>query len=81
MSDRMTEAWIKGLYFEGDEAELWQKFKGDFVQKPEAVRLNDLHTLNQWLDQEDRPTREHAALLTKRREMEDLHRLLKGAGR
>ena len=79
--DKMTEVWIRGLYFDGDETELWQRYKDAFVRKPEAGRLQDLQTINQWEAAEDRVTREHAALLNKRRELEDLHRLLKGASR
>jgi hypothetical protein len=81
MSDKMTDEWVKQLYWEEGESALWDKFKGEFIRKPEVARLQDLHAVNQWLDQEDRPTRELAALLTKQREMEDLHRTLKGLGR
>ena len=82
MTDKMTDAWVKELYWEEGEEQLWHKFKGEFVQKPEGARLGDLHAVNQWLDHEgDRPTKELASLLTKKREMEDLHRTLKAVGR
>jgi hypothetical protein len=82
MSDAMTEEMIKQLYWEEGEEALWTKCKEDFLKKPESARLRDLHIVGQWLDQEsDRPTKELASLLTKKREMEDLHLLLKGANR
>jgi hypothetical protein len=81
MSDKMTETWAQALYWDGGEPELWQQFKDNFVRAPEAARLNDLSLVKQWEAQEERPTRELAAIMTKRRELEDLHRLLKGAGR
>jgi hypothetical protein len=81
MTDRMMEEWMRQHYWEGDEEVFWNKCKADFAKKPEAGRLQDLHAVNTWLDQEHRPTREHAALLSRRREMEDLHRALKGIGR
>jgi len=72
---------MKNLYFEEGEEALWSKYMNEFVRKPEAARLNDLYAVNTWLSQEDRPTREHAALLTRHRDMEAMHRRLKGAGR
>ena len=82
MSDAMTDQMVKDLYWEEDEATLWAKCKSDFMKKHETARLRDLQIVNQWLDQEgDRPTKELASLLTKKREMEDLHKLLKGVNR
>jgi hypothetical protein len=78
----MTDQMVKELYWEEGEEALWAKCKSDFSRKPEAGRLQDLHAVNAWLDQEgDRPTKELASLLTKKREMEDLHKLLKGLNR
>jgi hypothetical protein len=81
MSDKMMAEMVKQLYWEEGEDALWQKFKGEFVQKPEAARLQDLHAVNQWLGEEDQLTREAASLLTKQREMEHWHRQLKALGR
>jgi hypothetical protein len=81
MTDRMMEEWIKQLYWSASEEELFEKWKGEFVQKPESARLQDLSAVNQWLGNEDRPTREHASLLSKQRELEHWHRKLKAVGR
>jgi hypothetical protein len=81
MSDKMTAEMVKQLYWEEGEDALWQKFRGDFIKKGEQARLQDLHAVNQWLGEEDQPTREAASLLTKQREMEHWHRQLKSIGR
>jgi hypothetical protein len=81
MTDKMSESWMRDLYWSGDEEQFWQRAKGDFLRQPEANRLQLLHAVNAWLDVEDRPTREHASLLTKQRSLEHWHRQLKALGR
>jgi hypothetical protein len=82
MTDAMTEQMVKDLYWEEGEEALWTKCKEDFLKKPETARLRDLQIVNAWLDQEgDRPTKELASLLTKQRELEALHKSLRGINR
>ena len=82
MTDKMTEEWIKGLYWdEGSEEDFWNVAKSNFIKRNEAERLQLMKAVNAWMDEEDQPTREAASLLTKQRELEHLHRTLKAAGR
>jgi hypothetical protein len=81
MTDKMTESWVRDLYYSEGEEQFWQMAVDRFTKQPEVNRLQLLHAVNAWLDQEDRPTREHASLLTKQRDLEDWHRKLKALGR
>jgi hypothetical protein len=81
MSDKMTENWAKALYWEEGEDALFAQIKAEFIKRNEFTRLKDLEVVDSWLNEESGATREHAAMLQKKRELEDLHRLLKRAGR
>ena len=81
MTDKMTESWVRDLYWSEGEEKFWDAAKSNFLKQPEANRLQLLHAVNAWLDVEDQPTREHASLLTKQRELEHWHRQLKALGR
>jgi hypothetical protein len=81
MTDKMTEAWIKEMYWDQDEEQFWSRAKGEFIKQNELRRLQLLKAMNAWADLEDRPTREAASLLTKQRELEHWHRQLKALGR
>jgi hypothetical protein len=79
--ERMTTAWATALRFEGDGDALFDRMKAEFIRENEFTRLKGLEVVDSWLNEEIAPTREHAAMLTRKRELEDLHRLLKRAGR
>jgi hypothetical protein len=68
-------------YGDYDEAEAWEVWLSGYMMKPAAARIADLRATDQWLETQDRPTREHASLITRRREMESIHRRLREAGR
>lgn len=67
-------------YWEGEEGG-WARFKQEFLLKPQASRVQDLVVADSFLDQQTTLTREHAELVTKRRELYDLHVRLRQAGR
>jgi hypothetical protein len=81
MSDKMVENWAKALYWEEGEDALFDHMKETFIRKDPLTRLQDLQIVDSWLNEESAPTREHASMLTKKRELEHLHRALKAAGR
>jgi hypothetical protein len=81
MTDKLTESWMREMYWEKDEEEFWSRAKNEFIKQNEMGRLQLLKAMNAWADQEDRPTREHASLLTKQRELEHWHHQLKALGR
>ena len=77
MSDKMTDAWVKELY--------WEEARSSCGISSRASSCRNLRGLV-WAifmrsisgsTRGDRPTKELASLLTKKREMEDLHRTLK----
>lgn len=84
MSD---DGLVRALSAYGDfgEEELWDRFKNNFVTRPPEFRIESLKIADQWLkghQQEDaHPTKELASLLTRKRELRDLHFALRKAGR
>ena len=71
MSDPIGEQIAK--YGALDEDESWEGFKRGFLLKAPQARIADLHTADQWLATQTGITREHASMVVKKRELEDLH--------
>jgi hypothetical protein len=61
--------------------EVWNNFREAFSRKTPDQRRGDLMAMDKWLDQYDRPTRETADFLSKRRNLLDVHSLLLRANR
>jgi hypothetical protein len=68
-------------YGDFDEEEAWEVWKNGYVRKHPQARIEDLRAVDLWLDQQTTVTKEHASLLTRKREMESIHRRLREAGR
>jgi hypothetical protein len=65
-----------------DEVEAkWAGFKAEYMTKPKAARIHELQMVDTWLDQQTSLTREHASLVTRKRELFDLHTRLLQLGR
>jgi hypothetical protein len=79
MSDGIVEQMAK--YGDHDEETSWEVFKKGYSRKLPEARIADLKMADQWLDVQTRPTREHASILTRKRELEAIHWTLRGVGR
>lgn len=79
MSDGIVEQLAK--YGDHDEETSWKIFKDFYLRKSPEARIADLKLADQWLEHQARPTREHASILTRKRELEALHWTLRGVGR
>lgn len=65
----VTEAF--GYWSQNPEAE-WASYIPRFAAKSKAERVEVLRMADQWL-QEPKPTKEHAAMWSRKRELENLH--------
>ena len=83
MSDEIVRQMSK--YGDYDEETSWSLYKTSYLMKPAAERAADLQKADQWIDhytsEHTGVTKELASLLTRRRELETLHKTLRGAGR
>ncbi|MGA8699099.1 MAG: hypothetical protein WB689_35770 [Xanthobacteraceae bacterium] len=68
-------------YHGGDFDTAFQNLKNDFVKASPTTRIGWLQGWDNALAMETKVTKEHAEFITKRRELEDLHRLLERGGR
>jgi hypothetical protein len=78
-SDSIVEQLTK--YGEIDEQEAWNGFKQAYLLKTPESRIIDLKACDSFLDQFNHPTKEAASVLTRKRELFDIHRRLRDAGR
>ncbi len=65
----------------GDTEGEWDKYKSNFATRPKAERVTELRKFDSWLDTQTRPTREHAEILSRKRQVEDIHWALDRIGR
>jgi len=81
--DPITRQLKQSPFFDQtDSADVWDSFKEKFFSvAPPNWRLQSLKGMDEWLAQEDRPTRDHARLLNMRRELDDIHQAMRKAGR
>jgi hypothetical protein len=63
------------------DSDTWESYKSGFAKLPPAARVEELKTIDKWLEQDVRPTRETAAKLVASREVWDLHRFLLAGNR
>ena len=79
----MEDGIIKQMtkYGDHDEEESWRLYKAGYMMKSPEARIADLRQTDLWLEQQTQITKEHASLLTRKREMESIHRRLRDAGR
>ena len=59
----------------------WNEYRQKFLSYPPANRAIELTAYDKLLENEHKVTREHAEWVMKRRELGDLHELLKRANR
>jgi hypothetical protein len=79
--DYDSPSFIKELekYSDGDDA--WDIFRAQFAMKSPADRIADLRTADAWLEQQTTVTREHASTLAAKRQLLDLHLMLRAGNR
>jgi hypothetical protein len=68
-------------YWGGASEESWDGFLAGFSMKPQAARIHDVEMVDSWLAQQSGLTREHASLLSRKRELLSVHRKLQELGR
>ena len=72
-------------YGDMDETEAWDVFKNNYLMKTPAQRIVDLNAVDTFIDvhtaEHTGVTKELGSLLTRRRELESIHRRLREAGR
>lgn len=68
-------------YQKYSDVDVFDKFKRDFLRYSPEVRLEVLTAYDRKMEFETKPTRDHAELISRKRELDDLDRLLKKAGR
>jgi hypothetical protein len=67
-----------------DEATVFQTYKEGFLKRPAASRDVELQAFDKWMQDNDKmstPSRETAELLTRKRELLDIHVMLRKLGR
>ena len=64
-----------------DDDSPWESFKNGFVCKSPEERVQDIWAVSAWMDQESRISQRAASLLNAKRELEDIHQMMRGAGR
>jgi hypothetical protein len=64
-----------------NEEQSWDGYLSSFSMKPQSARIYDLEMADTWLAEQSVLSREHAALLSKKREMLSVHRKLQELGR
>jgi hypothetical protein len=76
-------AGLRKAYWSPDEdgQQIWQTYKTEFAKRPANDRRADLRTVDGYLAEQTSVTKDHAAMLQMRREMEDIHTMLWRAGR
>ena len=79
MSDGIIDQLTK--YGDFDEQEAWNGFKQAYLLKTSESRIIDLKACDSFLDQFNHPTKEAASVLTRKRELFDIHTRLRNAGR
>jgi hypothetical protein len=82
-SDAISRALSK--FGDYDESEAFEVFKASFVLKPVQARIDDLLSAEKYFEEhlaeKTAPTKELSSLLTKKRELEGLHRRLRELNR
>lgn len=71
---------ISDYWSEDTEGE-WVKYKTNFAMRPKVERIGELKKVDSWLENETKITKEHAAILTRKRELEDVHWALDRLGK
>jgi hypothetical protein len=79
MTDSIVEQLTK--YGEIDEEEAWNGFKQAYLLKTPESRIIDLKACDTFIDQFNYVTKEAASVLTRKRELFDIHTRLRQAGR
>ncbi len=74
---------LRKSYLSPDEdgAQIWQTFKNDFAKKDPNTRRADLRTVEAYLGEQTSVTRDHAAMIQMKRELDVVHAILWRAGR
>lgn len=68
-------------YWNEDSEAQWDKYVELFALKPKGERVNALRAADAWLAEQSKPTKEHAAMWSRKRELENLHWRLDHVGK
>jgi hypothetical protein len=79
MSDGIVDQLTK--YGDFDEDEAWERFKQGYLLKTPESRKIDLAACDSFIEQFNHPTKEAASILTRKRELESIHRRLRELNR
>jgi hypothetical protein len=81
--DNPMIAALRRMYWSSDEegSQIWDSFKQGFVRMSPQERRQSLLTADYYVAEQIRPTRETAAMIRQRQELEHLHLTLHRAGR
>jgi hypothetical protein len=81
--DNSVVALVRQAFYNDDDSaqQIWSDFKIAFARLPPPGRRCDIHHLDTQIGENAAPTRETAHMMTMRRELVDLDRLLRDAGR
>ena len=81
--DNEIIAGLRKSYWSPDEdgSQIWASFKAEFAKKLPDARRADLRTVEQYLGEQISVTRDHAAMIQMKRELDDVHAILWRAGR
>jgi hypothetical protein len=79
MSDGIVDQLTK--YGDFDEEEAWDRFKQGYLLKTPESRKIDLAACDSFIEQFNHPTKEATSVLTRKRELFDIHTRLRNAGR
>ena len=79
MTLKLDEAMSKYTDFDSDQ--VWDVFRENYTRATPAERIAALQNLDQWLENEDQPTRSLSDLLLRKRQLQDVHFALRKIGR
>lgn len=76
---KIDDAMSKYTDFDSDQ--IWDVFRSQYLKAGPAERIAALKDLDVWLEDQSGATREHADLLMRKRQLEDVHSTLRKLGR
>jgi hypothetical protein len=79
MSDSIVDQLTK--YGDYNEEEAWDRFKQGYLLKSPESRIIDLKACDTFIEQFNHPTKEAASVLTRKRELFDIHTRLRELNR
>jgi hypothetical protein len=81
MNDYDDNPAIKQMQEYHDTPDVWAVYKDQFSRRPPSDRIAQLQQLDLWLQTQDRPTRQTAEFIQMKRDLSDIHWLMRRADR